>query len=67
VLRLLVTANVVPSAPILCKLIMKAIRPSESSVLRATRRHIPEDDILHSHRRENVKSYIALSCWALYR
>jgi hypothetical protein len=22
--------------------------------------YIPEDDILHSHRRENLKSYIAL-------
>jgi hypothetical protein len=26
---------------------------------RATRRNIPEDDILHSHRRENLKSYKA--------
>jgi hypothetical protein len=25
---------------------------------RATRRNIPEDTILHSHRRENLKSYI---------
>jgi hypothetical protein len=25
---------------------------------RATRRNIPEDGILHSHRRENLKSYI---------
>jgi hypothetical protein len=24
---------------------------------RATRRNIPEDTILHSHRRENLKSY----------
>jgi hypothetical protein len=32
---------------------------SESSVLtRATRRNNPEDTILHSHRRENLKSYI---------
>jgi hypothetical protein len=23
----------------------------------STRRHIPEDGILHSHRRENLKSY----------
>jgi hypothetical protein len=25
---------------------------------RATRRNIPEDGILHSHRRENLKSYM---------
>jgi hypothetical protein len=32
---------------------------SETSLLtRATRRNIPEDTILHSHRRENLKSYI---------
>jgi hypothetical protein len=29
--------------------------------------YIPEDDILHSHRRENFKSYIALTGWTLYR
>jgi hypothetical protein len=28
--------------------------------------YIPEDDILHSHRHENLKSYIALTGWALY-
>jgi hypothetical protein len=32
---------------------------SETSFLtRATRRNNPEDTILHSHRRENLKSYI---------
>jgi hypothetical protein len=40
---------------------------SESSVLtRATWRNIPEDGILHSHRRETHKSYIALTGWTLY-
>jgi hypothetical protein len=38
---------------------MEAIRSSETSVLiRATRRHLPEDDNHHSHRRGNLKSYI---------
>jgi hypothetical protein len=38
---------------------MEAIRSSETSVLtRTTRRHIPENDILHSHCRDNLKSYI---------
>jgi hypothetical protein len=27
--------------------------------------YIPEDDILHSHRRENLKSSIALTGWTL--
>jgi hypothetical protein len=41
---------------------MEVIRPSETSVhTRSTRRQIPEDDILHSHRRENLKSYMCLT------
>jgi hypothetical protein len=36
--------------------------PSQTSVLtRATRRNYPEDTILHSHGRENLKSYIIIS------
>jgi hypothetical protein len=31
---------------------------SNSVLTRATRRNIPEDTILHSHRRENLKSYL---------
>jgi hypothetical protein len=63
---LLVTANVVPSSQILVTLMMEALRSSKSSVLRtATWRHIPEDGILHSHCRETLKSYIALTGWTL--
>jgi hypothetical protein len=29
--------------------------------------YIPEDGILHSHRRVNLKSYIALTGWTLSR
>jgi hypothetical protein len=43
---------------------MEAICSSETSVAtqQTTRRHIPEDNILHNHRCENLKSCIISSC-----
>jgi hypothetical protein len=45
--------------PISSTLNMEAICSSETSVAtqQTTRRHIPEDDTLHNHHCENLKSY----------
>jgi hypothetical protein len=66
VLQLLVTSNIVPSSLILVILIMEVLHFCETSVLtRYTRCNMPEDSIVHGHRCENLKSYIALTGWAL--
>jgi hypothetical protein len=60
--KLAVTSN----RSTLVTLMMVAICSSKTSGLtRATRHYIPEDGIFHSHRRENLKSYKALTGWAL--
>jgi hypothetical protein len=46
--RLLVTASVVPSSPVLVTLMNEGIISSETSdLIRATRRHVPKDTILY--------------------
>jgi hypothetical protein len=56
--QLLVTANV-PRSLIHFTLMMESIRSTEKSVLPKTpQRNIPKGDIVHSYRRENLKSYI---------
>jgi hypothetical protein len=64
--KLLVTANVAVKLLVLFTLMMESIRFSVTSVLaRTTRRHITEDPILQSHCSENIRSYIALTGWAV--
>jgi hypothetical protein len=70
--RWLQTAHAGSSLTDFSTLKLKASRSSETSVhTRSTRRQIPENGILHSHRRENLKSYIRkatlnnICCWSI--
>jgi hypothetical protein len=52
----------------LIALMMEAAKTSETLVnfYQTTRRYNPEDSHLHTHRRENLKSYLCNMCMHIY-
>jgi hypothetical protein len=65
VLQLIVTAYAIPISPILVTQMMEALVPPKRRFLQEPHDIIPEDGIHHGHRREPLKSYIALAGSAL--
>jgi hypothetical protein len=58
---------VAPCSDSLIALMMEAARTSETLVklYQTTRRYNPEDSHLHTHRRENLKSYLIMLMFIL--
>jgi hypothetical protein len=55
-------AKLVPSSPILVTLMVEELSSSEMLFITSAKLlKIPEDGILHSHCRENLKSYLAIT------
>jgi hypothetical protein len=63
--RLVVTATIVPSSPILVTLMIEALRSSELLVLTGATQ-LTADGVLHSYRRENPLSYIKINVTAYF-
>jgi hypothetical protein len=59
--------TLVPRSRIFLPWRWRAILSSETSIhTRSTRRHVPEDGVLHSRRHENLKSYIRLILCSIF-
>jgi hypothetical protein len=54
--------DMTPCSPLSC---IRSSSETSGATLRTTRRRIPEDDTLHNHRCENLKSYTAGSSFGL--
>jgi hypothetical protein len=66
VVQLSVIVNFAPSSAFLFILmILEKVSSELSTLIRVTRRRIPEEGILHRHRHEYLKSYIELTSRAL--
>jgi hypothetical protein len=65
-LRRMVSSGLLRRVPLVRTDVLEEPGASETSVLtRATRHNNPEDTILHSHRRENLKSHKNLALYSI--